>query len=100
MMLIAFNAAVCLVGIGICICRMAHMSERFTKRAIRAQYMLWTSFFALSAITWTFDELTIAQVILTAIACTHLVLGIPAWRFGAPSWTIRGVRSAYEASGD
>lgn len=96
-MLIAFNAALCLAGAAICVCRMAHMSERFTKPAIRVQYALWVAFFALSAITWTFDDLTAAQVILTALALGHLLLGVQAWRFGAPSYTLRG---HYEAMGD
>lgn len=91
MALIVCNLAVCGMGAAMCICRMSHMSARFTKGAIRAQYAVTFAFFSMSAISWTYGEpATITQFLMSAGALAHLLLGFEAWRRGAPAYTIRG----------
>ena len=101
MLLIVGNFTVCGVGAGMCVCRMAHMSARFTKGAIRIQYAVLFAMFAASAISWTYDEpATVTQLLMSCGMLAHLLLGFEAWRGGAPWYTIRDVRTSYEVAGD
>ena len=91
MMLIVANFAACGVGAGMCICRMSHMSARFTKGAIRVQYAILFALFSGSAISWTYGApATWTQFLMSCATLGHLLLGLEAWRGGAPEYTIRG----------
>ena len=100
LLLVAVNFVVCLVGIAMCICRQGYMKKSTTKKIIRAQYSMWTGFFAASAISWTYGEpATGTQLALTMTVLIHLILGFEAWRWGAPSYTFNEHRR-YEGAND
>lgn len=83
------NLLVCLFGGYVCICRMAKMSARATKLTIRWQYMLWFGLFSASGISWTYDEpANFIQLLMSVSIVTHLLLGVAAWRNGAPAYTM------------
>ena len=87
-LLILGNLLTCLFGAWLCICRMSMMDSR-TKRSIRAQYTMWFCLFATSGISWTYDEpATLVQLLMGAAVVAHLLLGIGAWRYGAPTYTV------------
>lgn len=87
-LLILGNLIVCLLGAWLCVCRMSMMDSR-TKRPIRAQYTTWFCLFAASAISWTYDEpATLTQLLMGCAVVGHLLLGIGAWRYGAPTYTV------------
>lgn len=87
-LLILANLVVCGFGAWMCICRMSYMDSQ-TKRSIRSQYAVWFCLFAASAISWTYDEpATVTQLLMGCAVVIHLVLGIGAWRYGAPTYTV------------
>lgn len=87
-LLILANLSICLFGAWMCMCRMAFMDSR-TKRTIRVQYAVWFCLFASSALSWTYDDPpTITQLFMGAAVVIHLLLGVGAWRHGAPTYTV------------
>lgn len=89
-LLILGNLVVCLVGAWLCVCRMAHMDSK-TKLTIRVQYAVWFSLFACSGISWTYDEpASLTQLMMGSAVVVHLILGLGAWRYGAPTYTVQG----------
>jgi len=89
-LIIVTNLAICLVGLSVCVCRMAQMTQHETKLVIRVQYAIWTGFFVSSAISFTYDApTTITQTFLSLAVVVHLMLGYNAWRVGAPSYTMQ-----------
>lgn len=85
------NLFVCMFGGYVCICRMAKMSASETKLIIRWQYMLWFGLFSASGISWTYDQpATWIQLLMSGSIVTHLLLGLAAWRHGAPAYTMVG----------
>ena len=86
---IVTNLLICVVGLSICVCRMAQMTAHETKLVIRIQYAIWTGFFTASAISFTYDApTTITQTFLSFAVVCHLMLGYSAWRVGAPEYTM------------
>lgn len=89
-LLIVANLLVCMAGGFMCICRMSMMSLSTTKAEIRWQYVFWFSTFAASGISWTYDEpASFAQLLMSLAIVVHLILGLGAWRNGAPAYTRR-----------
>lgn len=87
--LILLNLLVCSAGGLMCICRMAHMDSN-TKQAIRAQYTIWFSMFAASGWSFTYEEpSSFIQLLMGAALVAHMLIGMGAWRHGAPNYTVR-----------
>ena len=81
---------ICAFGGYICICRALKMNSR-TKLPIQFQCMVWFSMFAAAGISSIIDMVLGAEtpVILPFMASgivAHLLLGVPAWRHGAPDY--------------
>ena len=85
------NLVICLIGGYTCICRAIMMSKDDTKLAIRVQYVIWFGLFSASSISWTYGEpASVVQVIMSGAIVAHLLLGLEAWKNGAPAYTMRG----------
>lgn len=91
LLFVGMNLIVCLIGLGVCVSRMACMTSRSTKLTIRVQYAVWMGYFVASALSWAYDEpASFTQLVMTGAVLGHLLLGANAWRYGAPSYTYRG----------
>jgi hypothetical protein len=82
------NAALCIFGIWICICRASVMNKWRTKGAIRAQYVLWSALLLASATSRLFESpVHWVQLAMSAGIVWFLASGYPAWRNGPPDYT-------------
>lgn len=89
-LLIVANLLVCSMGGWLCLCRMTKMSERETKLSIRFQYMLLFCFFSASGWSFIFgDQATTIQLFESAVIASYIVMGVPAWKGGQPSYARR-----------
>lgn len=85
--IVFFNWIACALGGWICLCRLSKMSESRTKLAIRWQYVLWFTFFAISGWSFAFGAIpSVVQLMLTATVAAALFLGMPAWFAGLPGY--------------
>lgn len=84
------NLIMCGIGGLVYLCRMSKMSAQATKLGIRVQCTLWFTFFATSGWSFLFGHTpNITQFLLTAIAFVATLVGSPAWRSGAPTYTVK-----------
>jgi membrane-anchored protein YejM (alkaline phosphatase superfamily) len=88
--MVLVNLVICSAGAFMCACRMAHMSEKKTKRPIRVLYIVWFTTLIASALSWTYDEPPgIGQVSMSLAILIHLAMGIGVWRHGPPAYARR-----------
>lgn len=89
-LLILANLFVCSIGGWLCLCRMTKMNERETKFSIRFQYMLLFCFFSASGWSFVFgDYPTPIQLFQGALIASYILMGVPAWKGGQPSYARR-----------
>ena len=89
LLLVFANLITCMAGVVLCVCRMGKMTKA-VKPAIRYQYNLMLPVLIASAFSWIYGQpATLVQLAMSAAMTVPLLIGVVAWKYGAPSYAIK-----------
>lgn len=91
--LFLLNGILCFAGGGVAICRLGRMSSIATKGEVRAIYVAYLIFYAISFLSPAFGNLpTVTQILMGLVIFGINLASFPQWRNGPPAHTFKTTR--------